>query len=256
MRRRLVAGVAAAALALGGGVVGGLIGYAAIPTASTTQASSATAVSAAPILDRSSLASVAAAVQPAVVDITTDVAEGSGVVISSDGYIVTNSHVIEGARSLTVTFTSGEQADATIVGADAEADIAVLHVDRDGLTAASWGDSDNVLVGDTVLAMGSPLGLQGSVTAGIVSALHRELTVGDSQQQARLGRAETISDAIQTDAPINSGNSGGALVNTNGEVIGINTAIATAGSSGNVGVGFAISANTAKAVVADILASR
>jgi len=124
----------------------------------------------------------------------------------------------------------------------------VLKVDANGLSFAQWGDSDSVQVGDTVLAMGSPLGLQGSVTAGIVSALHRTITESSQQSQFDTGSSTTIGDAIQTDAPINPGNSGGALVNTSGQVIGINSAIATSGTDGNIGVGFAISSNKAKSV--------
>src|SRR5690606_19240065 len=120
------------------------------------------------------------------------------------------------------------------------------------LQAASWGNSDDVQVGDTVLAIGSPLGLDGSVTAGIVSAKHRTIATGD-EGPFQQGPVNTIGDAIQTDAPINPGNSGGALVNTNGELIGINTAIATSGSRGNTGVGFAISANRAKTVTDQLI---
>jgi putative serine protease PepD len=143
---------------------------------------------------------------------------------------------------------------ATIVGSDAKTDLAVVKADATGLTFATWGDSDAVQVGDTVLAVGSPLGLQGSVTAGIVSALHRTITVGRNQQSPfDTGSRTTIGDAIQTDAPINPGNSGGALVDMNGHVVGINSAIATSGSTGNIGVGFAISANRAKAVAEQII---
>ncbi len=130
----------------------------------------------------------------------------------------------------------------------------MVKVDATGLTFAAWGDSNSVQVGDTVLAIGSPLGLQGSVTAGIVSALHRTITVGDEQRtQFDTGSTATIGDAIQTDAPINPGNSGGALVNMNGEVVGINSAIATQGTNGNIGVGFAISANKAKSVTDQLI---
>jgi putative serine protease PepD len=210
---------------------------------------------AAPVIDRSSLASIAAALQPAIVDVKTNAGEGSGVVVSADGNIVTNNHVVEGARTVSVTFNSGKSLPAKVVGTDPKTDLAVLKVDSSGLTFAKWGDSNAVRVGDTVLAIGSPLGLQGSVTAGIVSALHRTITVGGEQRtQFDTGAQTTIGDAIQTDAPINPGNSGGALVNTNGEVIGINSAIATQGSNGNIGVGFAISANKAKSVT-DQLAS-
>ncbi|MEV6932462.1 trypsin-like peptidase domain-containing protein [Dactylosporangium sp. NPDC051485] len=205
----------------------------------------------APNLDRSSVGGVAEAVLPSVVDISTGEAEGSGVIMTADGQIVTNNHVVQGAQKLTVTFSSGKTAPATIVGTDPAGDIAVIKVQGvSGLTPAKFGDSDALRVGDTVLAVGSPLGLQGSVTAGIVSALHR--TIAGEQG------GKSIADAIQTDAAINPGNSGGALVNLKGEVVGINTAIATAGSSqggesGNIGLGFAISANRARSA-ADQLA--
>jgi putative serine protease PepD len=203
---------------------------------------------AAPVVDRSSVAAVAAAVQPSVVDITVGNGEGSGVVISADGYILTNNHVVESGRgnSLDVTFNNGKTAKATIVGTDPPGDLALVKAQGvSGLTPAKFGDSDAVQVGDTVLALGSPLGLQGSVTAGIVSALHR--TIDEGGQQGA-GAGHSIGDAIQTDAAINPGNSGGALVNMAGEVIGINTAILTSGqgSAGNIGVGFAISSNKAK----------
>jgi putative serine protease PepD len=184
--------------------------------------------------------------------VKTSIGEGSGVVISADGYIVTNNHVVAGAGGSTVqvTFNSGKILDAKIVGTDPKTDIAVVKTDTTGLTYAAFGNSDAVQVGDTVLAIGSPLGLQGSVTAGIVSALHRTITVGGDQQSQFQppSSTTTIGDAIQTDAPINPGNSGGALVDTNGKVVGINSAIATSGSNGNIGVGFAISSNKAKAV--------
>ncbi|MFB9447916.1 S1C family serine protease [Dactylosporangium vinaceum] len=195
----------------------------------------------APNLNRDSVGGVAEAVLPSVVDISTGEAEGSGVIMTADGQIITNNHVVAGARQLTVTFSTGKTAPATVVGTDPAGDIAVIKVQGvSGLTAAKFGDSDALRVGDTVLAVGSPLGLQGSVTAGIVSALHRTI---EGEQGGK-----SIADAIQTDAAINPGNSGGALVNLRGEVVGINTAIATAGeNSGNIGVGFAISANRARA---------
>ena len=252
VRRGVVAGVAALAIALTAGGVGGFVGYAMHPDGGPLQVPAATGNgNAAPVIDRSSLATIAAALQPAIVDITSSAGEGSGVVTSADGNIVTNNHVVEGARgdSVRVTFNSGKQVPATVVGTDPKTDLAVVKVDATGLSFAQWGDSNSVQVGDTVLAIGSPLGLQGSVTAGIVSALHRTITVGgDQRTQFDTGNTTTIGDAIQTDAPINPGNSGGALVNMNGEVIGINSAIATQGASGNIGVGFAISANKAKSV--------
>ncbi|MET7426089.1 trypsin-like peptidase domain-containing protein [Dactylosporangium sp. NPDC005555] len=204
---------------------------------------------AAPNLERGSVGAVAEAVLPSVVDITTGEGEGSGVIMSTDGTIITNNHVVAGATKLTVTFSTGKTASATVVGTDPAGDIAVIKAQNvSNLTAAKFGDSDALRVGDTVLAVGSPLGLQGSVTAGIVSALHRTISSGEQG-------AKSIADAIQTDAAINPGNSGGALVNLAGEVVGINTAILTAGenSNGNIGVGFAISVNRARSA-ADQLA--
>jgi putative serine protease PepD len=257
-RRGLAAGAAALAIGLTSGVVGGFVGYALHPDAvsSPLQVTGVTGNGdPAPVIDRSSLSEIAAQLQPAIVDIRTDTGEGSGVIISTDGNIVTNEHVVQDARSVQVTFNSGRQVSGRVVGTDQRTDLAVVKVDAQDLVHATWGDSDSVQVGDTVLAMGSPLGLQGSVTAGIVSGLHRTITSGPDQR-SRSEAAATIGDAIQTDAPINAGNSGGALVNTRGEVIGINTAIATTGSTGNIGVGFAISANRARGVVEALIAGR
>jgi len=260
VRRAVVATAAGAAIALTAGGVGGFVGYSlhgenGSPLQNVdTNSSQGTA----PVVDRSSLAKIAAEVQPTVVVISTGSGEGSGVIISADGYIVTNNHVVASARgdTVTVTFNSGKKVQANIVGTDPRTDLAVVKAsDASNLKFASWGDSEAVQVGDTVLAIGSPLGLQGSVTAGIVSALHRTITVGGEQQTPfDTGSARTtIGDAIQTDAPINPGNSGGALVNMSGQVVGINSAIATSGSTGNIGVGFAISANKAKAVADQII---
>ncbi|GAA2379053.1 trypsin-like peptidase domain-containing protein [Dactylosporangium salmoneum] len=248
-RAALIA-VCAVVLAVGSALGGGLV---ATQLADGKQAASPSVVTRdpAPNLDRSSVGGVAEAVLPSVVDISTGEAEGSGVIMTADGQIVTNNHVVQGAQKLVVTFSSGKTASATVVGTDPAGDIAVIKVQGvSGLTPAKFGDSDALRVGDTVLAVGSPLGLQGSVTAGIVSALHRTI---EGEQGGK-----SIADAIQTDAAINPGNSGGALVNLKGEVVGINTAIATAGSSqsgeaGNIGLGFAISANRARAA-ADQLA--
>ncbi|HEX6872404.1 MAG TPA: trypsin-like peptidase domain-containing protein [Micromonosporaceae bacterium] len=259
-RRTVVATVAAAAIAVTAGGVGGFVGYALHPeSGSSLQVTSGNrgGQAAAPVVDRSSLAKIAASVQPTVVVIQTGSGEGSGVIISGDGYIVTNNHVVATARGNTVqvTFNSGKTVSARIVGTDPKTDLAVVKADATGLTYATWGNSDNVQVGDTVLAIGSPLGLQGSVTAGIVSALRRTITVGGDQQspfETPTART-TIGDAIQTDAPINPGNSGGALVNTAGEVVGINSAIATSGSTGNIGVGFAISSNRARSVAEQLI---
>jgi putative serine protease PepD len=261
----LAATAAGVVLAFAAGGAGGVIAFNAMDHGSLQNTSNGSGTSTAPIVDRSSLASIAAAVQPTVVVIETPVGEGSGVITTADGYIVTNNHVVEGAQNNTVSviFNSGKRVDGTIVGTDPKTDLAVVKAQgASGLSFATFGNSDNVQVGDTVLAIGSPLGLQGSVTAGIVSALHRTITVSSDQQQSPFsfqgdqGTATTvIGDAIQTDAPINPGNSGGALVNTEGRVIGINSAIATSGSgsNGNIGVGFAISANKVKSVTDQII---
>jgi putative serine protease PepD len=252
--RVLVAGAAALVLALGSGVAGA---WAALQldargSATTTTSSSANQpAAAAPVIDRSSLASIAAAVLPSVVSVDTGTGEGSGVVLTADGYVLTNNHVVATARNnaMTVMFSDGKSARATVVGTDARTDLAVIKAEGvSGLTPAKFGDSGSLRVGDTVLALGSPLGLEGSVTAGIVSALDRTIQAS-SEQRSQFDQPTTsnsISGVIQTDAAINPGNSGGALVNTNGEVVGINTAIATSGNSnGNIGVGFAIPSNRA-----------
>jgi putative serine protease PepD len=250
--RTALLAVGAVALALFSGAAGGLVVHQA--QGSGSQPTSVVTRGAAPQVDRSSVAGVAEAVVPSVVDITTTgVGEGSGVILSADGNIITNNHVVEGATNdqLKVTFSNGKTARATIVGTDPAGDLAVIKAQGvSGLTAAKFGDSDQMRVGDPVLAIGSPLGLQGSVSAGIISALHR--TINASSERG--GTARSISDALQTDAAINPGNSGGALVNLAGEVIGINTAIATSGqASGNIGVGFAISSNRAKAAAEQLL---
>ncbi|GFJ89503.1 peptidase S1 [Phytohabitans rumicis] len=246
-------GVAALILMAGSGIAGGAVALAIDDSTTTVNRT----YSAAPVINSADLPKIAAQVENSVVSITTGNAEGSGVILSADGYILTNNHVVEGAQGSTVTvnFADGKTARATIVGTDPRTDLAVVKAEGvSGLTAAKLGDSDAMQVGDTVLAIGSPLGLQGSVTSGIISAKDRTIQTGSEQQQNPFQQQQStpvtsISGLLQTDAPINPGNSGGALVNTNGEVIGINTAIATSGSStGNIGVGFAIPSNKAKEV--------
>ncbi|WP_425256120.1 trypsin-like peptidase domain-containing protein [Micromonospora eburnea] len=246
-------GVGALALALmfGSGVAGGALALALNDNSGTTITRN---YSAAPVINPADLPQIAASVQDSIVTIMTDSGEGSGVILSADGYVLTNNHVVASASGdrVKVVFADGKNAPAKIVGTDPKTDLAVVQASEvSGLKAAKFGDSDAMQVGDQVLALGSPLGLQGSVTAGILSARDRTIQAGDSGQQMdpRQG-ASSISGLLQTDAPINPGNSGGALVNTRGEVIGINTAIATAGqgSNGNIGVGFAIPSNKAKDV--------
>jgi serine protease Do len=162
---------------------------------------------------------------------------GSGVVVTADGYILTNNHVVEGSRQVEVELTDGRTMKATVVGTDAPSDLAVLKVEAKSLPTLPLGDSDNVRVGDVALALGNPLGVGQTVTMGIVSAKGRATGGGDSYE-----------DFLQTDAPINQGNSGGALVNTRGELIGINSQILSP-SGGNIGIGFAIPSNMAKNVM-------
>jgi len=255
-RRRIGTGVAAvvAAIALSiTSAVGG--GYAALELRAapgTTSVISATnsSTSAGGTVN---LSAVAAKVLPSVVSINTGSAVGSGVVITEDGAILTNNHVVATARGRTVqiSFSDGKTAQAEIVGTDTANDLAIVKIAGGGSSPPlSFADSSAVHVGDTVLAVGSPLGLQSSVTSGIVSALNREINEGSDEGSP----AAKITGALQTDAAINPGNSGGALVNTNGELVGINTAIATSGqTAGSIGVGFAISSNTAKTVAQHLL---
>jgi len=175
---------------------------------------------------------------------------GSGFVMDKAGHIVTNFHVIEGADEIRVSFSNRDTVEATLVGADPSTDVAVLQVDTSAsaLTPLSLGDSDKVRVGDPVVAIGNPFGLDRTATAGIVSAVQRLINSPDPNF--------TIDHVIQTDAPINHGNSGGPLLNTHGQVIGVNTQIETGGiSTGNVGIGFAVPSNTVKDVVAQILST-
>jgi serine protease Do len=166
---------------------------------------------------------------------------GSGFVWSKDGIIVTNSHVVEGASRIIVNFQDGSQGAARLIGVDADSDLAVLRVDSKNLTAAPIGTSSDLLIGETVIAVGNPFGLSGTVTTGVVSAL------GRSVPSKEAGR--TFTDFIQTDASINPGNSGGPLLNIEGRVIGINTAIYAQAQ----GIGFAIPVDRAKKVIQDLL---
>jgi serine protease Do len=169
---------------------------------------------------------------------------GSGVVVSPEGYILTNNHVIDAATEVRVTLSDKRELQAHVVGADPKTDVAVLKIEASGLSPITIGDSSKAEVGDTVLAIGDPFGVGETVTKGIVSATGR----------GNLG-IEDYEDFIQTDAPINPGNSGGALINDRGELIGINTAIITHGSGGNQGIGFAVPSNLARTVMEEILKS-
>ena len=168
---------------------------------------------------------------------------GSAVVYQADGVLVTNAHVVAGADEVTVTLPDGARLDAEVVGADAASDIAVLRVDAEDLPVPAWADADQMpQIGATAVAIGSPFGLDGSVTSGIISALGRTLQTPEG----------VLADLIQTDAAVNPGNSGGALVDGEGRVIGVNTAIASA-SGGSQGVGFAIPATTVTSVADQLL---
>ncbi len=167
---------------------------------------------------------------------------GSGFVISPEGIIVTNNHVIEEADEIQVKFPDGTELEAELIGRDPKTDIAVLKVQSDqSLPYVNWGDSDHARVGDWVVAIGNPLGLGGSVTAGIISARNRDINAGP------------YDDFIQTDAPINKGNSGGPLFTMDGRVVGVNTAIYSTNGSGSIGIGFAVPAKVAKQTVAQLL---
>jgi serine protease Do len=167
---------------------------------------------------------------------------GTGVIIDAGGYIVTNNHVIEGANELSVTLGDGEEYTATLIGADAATDLAVIKIEKDNLPVAHFGNSDNLVVGEHAIAIGNPLGLNfsQSVTVGYISAKHRVIRINEHDFTF-----------IQTDAAINDGNSGGALVNLNGEVVGINTAKIKI--TGVEGMGFAIPANTVKTITRDLI---
>jgi S1-C subfamily serine protease len=242
------------AAGIAGGLVGAIIASGVYLVAddsdsSTSSAPSATAVVVRPsdrIARTGDIAAILKADVPAVVAIVDDGgpdsggAAGTGFVISADGVIVTNNHVVEGADKIQAVFSDGTSRSAKVLGRSPASDLAVVQVDATGLPTIELGDSEQVQVGDDVVAIGNALALQGglSVTRGIVSGLHRE--VGTNEGGA-------LDDVIQTDAAINPGNSGGPLVDAQGRVIGINTAIADPGSAQNVG--FAIPISNAKAVI-------
>ena len=284
-RRRAPAGIVAlvgvgALLGGTGGVFAGAALHGGSPTGTTVtlggSGSPVSSPSGAAGTGRSA-ASVAAAVLPSfvVLDVSgAGVADtGSGVILSGDGYVLTNNHVVAAAASggtVRATFNDGTAAAARIVGTDAASDLAVVKVDKTGLHAATLGRSATLRVGDPVLAVGSPLGLSGTVTSGIVSALDRPVTTSDSSggsggsgsggSASSSSANPTVLDAIQTDAAVNPGNSGGPLVDLAGQVIGVNSAIASLGSnasgssqSGSIGVGFAIPIDQAKVIAGQLI---
>ncbi|MGW5196402.1 S1C family serine protease [Streptomyces spiralis] len=274
----LLAAVAIAAAAVGGGTAFAFQEL----TGKDTVASSSTSTDVVPTAQRGSIAAIAKAVSPSVVEITATVANGtstgSGVIISSGGEILTNNHVIAGASSVKARTSDGRTYTAQVVGTDSSKDLALVKLDgASGLKPAALGNSDGVAVGDQVVAIGSPEGLTGTVTSGIVSALDRDVTVSTDESQGQeqgdgqwpfefggrhfngdTGSSTTTYKAIQTDASLNPGNSGGALIDANGNIIGINSAMYSAtaasdsSSAGSVGLGFAIPINTVKADLAKL----
>ncbi|MGY5048120.1 S1C family serine protease [Streptomyces sp. 900105755] len=277
----LLAAVAIVAAAVGGGTAYAFQEL----TGKNEVVSSSTTTSVVPSSKKGDVASIAAAVSPSVVEVNATLSNGtstgSGVVITSGGEIVTNNHVISGAQSVKVTTSNGKSYTAEVVGTDSSKDLALLKLQgASGLSPATLGNSAGVQVGDTVVAIGSPEGLTGTVTSGIVSALNRDVTVstdeGQQQQQGGgdgrwpfsfggqqfngdTGSSTTTYKAIQTDASLNPGNSGGALIDAGGDIVGINSAMYSASSdsssssdAGSVGLGFAIPINTVKSDLAKL----
>jgi putative serine protease PepD len=246
-------------MALLAGITGGVVDHAFLDKGSTGSALTQLAAASSE-RPAGSIAALAAAVTPSVVALQVNgwqgSATGSGFIIRSDGYILTNHHVVSGVGAspkIEVVFADGSKVSGTVVGSNTSYDLAVVKVDKTGLPAVTLGNSDGVVVGDPVLAIGSPLGLQGTVTSGIVSALNRPVTTDDGS-----GVTSSYIDAIQTDAAINPGNSGGPLIDGQGAVIGVNSAIASMGSSqssqtGSIGLGFAIPVNQAKRIATEIM---
>ncbi|MFH8497884.1 S1C family serine protease [Streptomyces coeruleorubidus] len=279
----LLAAVAIVAAAIGGGTAYGIQEL----TGNDTVASSSTSTNVVPSSQKGTVAGVAKAVSPSIVEINADSnagsSTGSGVIITSDGEIVTNNHVVSGASQIKVTTNDGKSYSAKVVGTDSKKDLALIKLENaSGLKAATLGDSSGLQVGDQVVAIGSPEGLSGTVTSGIISALSRDVTVptdeDQGQQQSPQGdgwpfefggrqfNGDTGSDtttykALQTDASLNPGNSGGALIDMNGNIIGINSAMyspagaaSSSSDAGSVGLGFAIPVNTVKADLAKLRA--
>ncbi|MFD1663297.1 S1C family serine protease [Streptomyces caeni] len=274
----LLAAVAIVAAAIGGGTAYGIQEL----TGKDTVASSSTSTAVVPSSLKGTVTGVAKAVTPSIVEVSASSAAagdstGSGVIVTGDGEIITNNHVVSGASSVKVRTSDGRSYTARVVGTDSKKDLALIKLENaSGLKTATLGDSDGIRVGDQVVAIGSPEGLTGTVTSGIVSALDRDVTVSTDENQGQgadgqwpfefrgrqfngdTGSSTTTYKAIQTDASLNPGNSGGALIDMNGNVIGINSAMysaasnSTSSSAGSVGLGFAIPINTVKADLAKL----
>jgi len=209
------------------------------------------------LLEDGSLSSLYELVLPGVVSIGTDLGQGSGFIFDSQGHVVTNHHVVQGSSTVEVAFSSGFKAYGTVIGSDADADIAVIKVDApaEQIHPLAIGDSSSLQVGQSVVAIGNPFGLNGTMTLGIISGLGRTQPAHESPG----GGFFSTADVIQTDAAINPGNSGGPLFNLNGEVVGVNQSIrttnvdATTGNAVNSGVGFSVSINLVKRVVPGLI---
>ncbi|WP_030250558.1 MULTISPECIES: S1C family serine protease [unclassified Streptomyces] len=281
----LIAAVAIVAAAIGGGTAYGIQEL----TGNDTVASSSTSTNVVPSSQKGTVAGVAKAVSPSIVEISANSnagsSTGSGVIITSDGEIVTNNHVVSGASQIKVTTNDGKSYSAKVVGTDSKKDLALIKLQNaSGMKAATLGDSSGLQVGDQVVAIGSPEGLSGTVTSGIISALDRDVTIPTEQDQGQqqwgqgqgdqwpfefggrqfngdTGSDTTTYKALQTDASLNPGNSGGALIDMNGNIIGINSAMysptgaaSSSSDAGSVGLGFAIPINTVKADLAKLRA--
>jgi S1-C subfamily serine protease len=256
-RAILAAAVLSAVLASGStfALVEYALPHSAAPS-TATQASNASVTRSTVTTTPGDASAVAAKALPSVVTITTESATvgrfgnagtatgvGSGIILTSDGYILTNNHVVENSESLSVQLADGRTVSATVVKTDPQHDLAIIKANATGLTPATLGDSSTIQVGQTVIAIGSPLGtFTGSVTEGIISATNRTITVGESNSRT----GTTLSGLLQTDAAINPGNSGGPIVDASGNVIGVSTA----GSTQANGLNFAIPINTAKTLIA------
>ncbi|MFC4113051.1 S1C family serine protease [Nonomuraea zeae] len=234
----MIAALVAAVTGAAGGVAGARLSEGSEPVPAALPR-----VSPAPSAGLTGMSATAARVLPSVVSVESGSMGGSGFVVDGRGHILTNAHVVAGNVRATVVLSDGRRLSARVIGADDDEDLAVLEVGypRD-LTPATLGRSAELSVGEQVLAIGSPLGLSGTVTAGIVSALDREVRLGGAHRTA-----------VQTDASINPGNSGGPLVNARGEVVGVNTAIAAGRGGGNIGIGFAIPIDRAAPIAERII---
>ena len=251
--------VAAAAVGAGGGAATfAALGSEDGPTTTVREVAAETPQPVASTTESLSVSEIYEQAYKSVVEITTTLSQpsptggeqqasgqGSGFVFDAEGHVVTNHHVVDGAQSVSVRFWDGSTYDATVVGSDPSTDLAVIKVDApaDVLIPLALGDSDSLSVGESVVALGSPFGLEGTLTSGIVSALNREMTSPNNF---------TISNSIQTDAAINHGNSGGPLLNAAGEVVGVNTQIKS-DSGGSDGIGFAVPSSTVSSIVPQII---